>query len=242
MFDFWVGKPVSQGSPEGLIRLRRLVSATCLRRTKDSVREALNLPARTVRECAVHLDQEDKELYDFFKKSASHLIAYMVTESDNPPRTGNILPIINTLRLICNHGRSLLPKFALTAWGQRYNPTTYSELATTKPRLCFSCGMEVCSQDMQSEFACPHLLCSNCADTDEKLLSSLDSVVCPQCAINGGSVTSVDEPGRKGNYQPSAKVRALVQNLRDEQQNKPLSFDSRPIKRSVYWRTLSVRC
>lgn len=225
-------KPVVQGTAEGLRRLKLLVSATCLRRTKDSVSETLNLPDRKVHECVVQLDPEDRELYDFFKRNASHLIANRgFGDSNMATKTGSILPIINTLRLICNHGQRLLPKFALEAWGYRLNPTSNLDLVTTKLGLCFSCGVEVQPNEMPSEFACSHLLCSKCADSDEVYQMSLDSVVCTACTKDVDSTATNAFTG-EGDYRPSAKIRALIQSLHVEQQGNPPTFGNKPVKRS----------
>ncbi|KAF4337212.1 Helicase C-terminal [Fusarium beomiforme] len=209
-FDYWIGKPVTGGRPEGLARLRRLVSATCLRRTKDSVRQALSLPARIIRECSVQMDREDRELYEFFKRSASHLIAGMdAADSDNALANGNILSIINTLRLICNHGQSLLPDFAIQAWGKRSYQAVDSDLTVTKPGMCYSY-------------------------LDEGHQALLDSVVCPRCANGSDSAMNNTAVGIEGNYQPSAKVRALMENLMVEQRSNSCVYSSKPIKSVVF--------
>ncbi|KAG4256793.1 hypothetical protein FPRO03_03803 [Fusarium proliferatum] len=216
VFDFWIMKPVVQGNAEGLRRLKNLVGATCLRRTKDS------------------LDPEDRELYDFFKRNASHLIADRGFGDSNTTRTtGSILPIINALRLICNHGQRLLPKFALEAWSHRRNATSDSNFTTSKFGLCISCGVEASPNDMQSEFACSHFLCSKCTDSDEKYQLSLDSVLCPSCTKDEDSAAT-DAATEKGNCRPSAKIRALIQNLHVEQQDNLPTFGNKPIKSVVF--------
>lgn len=226
-------KPVVQGNAEGLRRLKNLVGATCLRRTKDSVSETLNLPDRKVHECVVQLDPKDRELYDFFKRNASHLIADRgFGDSNTAETTGSILPIINALRLICNHGQRLLPKFALEAWSHRRNATSDSNFTTSKFGLCISCGAGASPNEMQSEFACSHFLCSKCTDSDEKYQLSLDSVLCPSCTKDDDSAAT-DAATEKGNYRPSAKIRALIQNLHVEQQNKLPTFGNKPIKRFI---------
>lgn len=208
------------------------MTATCLRRTKDIVREELNLTRRTIQEYNVRLDQGDRELYDFFKKNASHLVAGIPSTSSGNRSTGNILPIINTLRLICNHGQRLLPKFALEVWTKRYHSGTgiaqgLARLDTA--RACFSCGTDLSSNDFPSEFACSHLLCTNCAESDDSRSAFLDSLVCPLCEKE----TQAEGDEFKGNYQPSAKVRALIENLRKEQVASAFSSDGKIAKRSV---------
>ncbi|KAF4495970.1 SNF2 family domain containing protein [Fusarium agapanthi] len=240
VFDFWIMKPVARGTTEGLRRLKLLVSATCLRRTKDSVSGTLSLPVRTEHECIVQLDPDDRELYDFFKRKGSHLVANRgFGASDTANKTGSILPIINTLRLICNHGQSLLPNFALEAWGHRHNPTSDPNSTTRKFGLCISCGVEASPDEMQSEFACSHFLCSKCADSDERYQLSLDSILCPSC-IKDGDSTVTDEATGEVDYRPSAKIRALIQSLRVEQQGNPPMFGNKPIKSVVFtfWRKM----
>ncbi|KAF4443330.1 SNF2 family domain-containing [Fusarium acutatum] len=239
VFDFWIMKPVVQGTGEGLRRLKLLVSATCLRRTKDAVCETLNLPDRKVHECVVQLDPEDRELYDFFKQNAYHLIANRgFGDSNTSKRTETILPIINNLRLICNHGQRLLPKFALEAWSHRLNPTSDSNFTTSKSGLCISCSVEALPNEMQSEFACSHFLCSKCADSDERYHLSLDSVLCPSCTKDGNS-EDTDAATEEGNYRPSAKIRAVIQSLSEQQDNLP-TLGNKPIKSVVFtfWRKM----
>ncbi|KAG4282426.1 hypothetical protein FPRO06_09099 [Fusarium proliferatum] len=240
VFDFWIMKPVVQGTDEGLRRLKLLVSATCLRRTKYSVSETLNLPDRKVHECVVQLDPEDRELYDFFKRNASHLIANRgFGDSNTANKTGSILPIINTLRLICNHGKRLLPKFAFESWSNRQNPNSGPNFTTSKFGLCICCGVEALPNEMQSEFACSHLLCSKCADSDERYQLTLDSVLCPSCTKDEDSAVT-DAATGEGNYQPSAKIRAVIQSLRIEQQGNAPTFGNKPIKSVVFtfWRKM----
>ncbi|KAF5241931.1 hypothetical protein FANTH_8891 [Fusarium anthophilum] len=240
LLDFWIMKPVTQGTTEGLRRLKLLVSATCLRRTKDSVSETLNLPDRKVHECIVQLDPDDRELYDFIKKTGSHLVANRgFGASDTANKTGSILPIINTLRLICNHGQRLLPTFALDAWSHRQNPTSDPSFITSKFGLCISCNVDALPDEMQSEFACSHFLCSKCADSDEKYQTSLDSFLCPVCTKDGDSAV-ISAATEEKNYRPSAKIRALIQSLRVEQQGNPPTFGNNPIKSVVFtfWRKM----
>lgn len=200
------------------------MAATCLRRTKNVVREELGLTQRTIRECPVQLNPGDREIYDFFKTNASHLVAGMLSNKAG----GNILPIINTLRLICNHGQRLLPQFALEAWKKRCNSRTTPGLETLESsRSCFSCGTDVSSNEALSDFACSHRLCANCAESDDGQSTLLDSLVCPLCAQESSRAVEEVMP----NYQPSAKVKALLENLRLEQGDFTFSPNEKPTKR-----------
>ncbi|RSL85847.1 hypothetical protein CEP52_016004 [Fusarium oligoseptatum] len=236
-FEYWIGSPVQKNLPEGLLRLKRLVTATCLRRTKDVVRDELGLPRRSIRERIVHLDPHDREIYDFFKRNASHLIAdKQILDNENAfqPGTGNILPIINTLRLICNHGQSLLSKPALAAWTQRCSSDALWGSSRHSVRTCYSCRTNSTSCDVPSEFTCSHFLCSRCEDTDDDYQSKVDDVVCPRCAQDDDRSYTSSSLNSLVESQPSAKVRALVGNLRNEQQCHEPASDGKPIKSVVF--------
>ncbi|KAM5376427.1 hypothetical protein ACJZ2D_005481 [Fusarium nematophilum] len=237
MFEFWIGAPIRQHRPEGLPRLKKLVAATCLRRTKGVVWEQLNLPRRTTHECVVQLDQHDREIYDFFKRGASALMTGVLSADTNDSYKaghGNILPIINTLRLICNHGESLLPKPALRAWTQKRSLHGVCGSDGEDIRKCYSCGISPSSNGAVSDFACSHFLCSRCADINESHQATADHIVCPRCGQD--EVPEVGSGNGHGTtiYQPSAKVRALLDNLRSEQRVDVMSPSGRPPKSVVF--------
>jgi SNF2 family DNA or RNA helicase len=45
-FDFWVASPFGENGPQSLKRLKDLISATSLRRTKKMLNDVLELPPR----------------------------------------------------------------------------------------------------------------------------------------------------------------------------------------------------
>ncbi|KAF5674657.1 helicase-like transcription factor [Fusarium circinatum] len=120
IFDHWISNPIRDNGKEGLRKLRMLVEATCLRRTKSSISQAL--PPPTVCEERVDLHPYDRALYDFFESEAAknalnlsngystNRIANSVTEKKN------VLSLIQNLRLICDHGEDLLPDADIEAW------------------------------------------------------------------------------------------------------------------------------
>ena len=118
VFDRWITKPIQQKKREGFDRLRKLVQATCLRRTKESIGNVLCLPPRNERTEYVQLHERDQELYDLFKTTAAELASgtksFDVPEStlESSPDC-SVLSLLNFLRLICDHGQALLPDTAL---------------------------------------------------------------------------------------------------------------------------------
>lgn len=118
MFDYWIASPLRtpRNAPQGLRRLQKLVTATCLRRTKDNIVQTgtLLLPTRQDRVEYVDLGQEDRAMYDFFRDRAAALLSGLLWSAETRrdeqrvPR-GSLLRLINILRRICDHGEMLLP-------------------------------------------------------------------------------------------------------------------------------------
>lgn len=81
-FRFWISSPILHTRQSSLQILRKLVRATCLRRTKalPHLSSGLNLPRKTERVEVLELAPDERELYDFFKRR-SYLLFDKVSES-----------------------------------------------------------------------------------------------------------------------------------------------------------------
>lgn len=116
MFAQWLDNRVHTYGKNalGIKRLRKLVAATCLRRTKSHVQDQLKLPLRVEKEHLVELDSGERSIYDFLKARASSLVVGKFTQRSqmDKVRWGTMLSLIGFLRLICNHGERLLPDIA----------------------------------------------------------------------------------------------------------------------------------
>ncbi|OHE96895.1 hypothetical protein CORC01_07862 [Colletotrichum orchidophilum] len=145
-FRFWISSPIMLNQQRDMKQLRKLVAATCLRRTKLRLNTALNLPKKTEHIEVVDMTPEERCIYDFFMKR-SYLLAHdeskkvqeiSACDDDHPKkrqkknaysvnqqlttrsRSGqNPVVLISILRLICDHGEALLPTIALKAWQNR---------------------------------------------------------------------------------------------------------------------------
>ncbi|TVY66693.1 putative ATP-dependent helicase [Fusarium oxysporum f. sp. cubense] len=118
-FDRWIANPIQDNVQEGLRQLRILVGATCLRRTKSSISQAL--PPPTIREEKVCLHLYDRALYDFFESEAVKNAAdssnnYRANTSETGREKKNVLSLIHNLRRICDHGEDLLSASDTEAW------------------------------------------------------------------------------------------------------------------------------
>ena len=227
---------VQKGNNVGIERLKALVQAISLRRTKKSVLGELSLRPRVKRVESVELNEEEKALYDLVKRS-------WTCAASNSGSVRNIFQIITKLRQICDHGRELLSPDTLAILDQGYINGERLEAISREPQLCENCGSTV--QDPGSDeiadylLPCLHLLCNQCfpnsqgCDTEEAL--------CPVCSASGanGSFSEDEEPTDPFpdpsqdamdvdySYHPSSKVLALLQNLRADR----LGSAKDPIKR-----------
>ncbi len=214
------------GDEKGMKRLRSLVSAICLRRTKD----CLGLPARKNENQLVVFSSEEKHLYETCKQSTIEFIELVFKEDGKPRSFATVIQLILRLRQICNHGKEMLSAKSLkniddymSSQGSRGSISPPVEIA-----LCGICGRKV--QDIDSLLPCMHTACGSCFEEKEMMFSK-GELQCSICAGTGFPRSS-NSPGLDqdqpmpdamiANYKPSSKVAALVRNL--------LSYNTDPDK------------
>jgi SNF2 family DNA or RNA helicase len=247
LFDYWIATQINKTNPEGYRRLKKLVMATCLRRTKNTINNQLQLPQRIDREEAIELDRNDRDLYNFFKVRTSSLMAGMFSEDSwsAPHQQRNILPLINFLRRICDHGERLLPPAALKVWLSCDSSTIDWNMIGSCASKCDSCktGIDnVESPDShRSEFPCLHIICPGCTISNDEDDSTVDENSCPLCnreclpSVSDRLTVSTSKEAdlMTVDYRPSSKVKALIANLREEQRLNMSDLKENPIKRNV---------
>jgi SNF2 family DNA or RNA helicase len=169
MFDFWIATPFKEQRSWSLDRLQSLIRATCLRRTKKLVNDSLKLPPYSERVETIELPYQDRELYNFFKQRTSMIAAGLHKTGTNKVdglKDTNIISLINFLRLICNHGKELLPRSALDAWESRDSSSIEWEVMQSGRETCETCNAELEQPDFtasyNSNLDCEHI-CSSCA-------------------------------------------------------------------------------
>ncbi|KAG8164282.1 hypothetical protein KVR01_006200 [Diaporthe batatas] len=177
-FRFWISTPILSNRSHNLHTLRKLVRATCLRRTKahPALASALRLPRKRERVEAVVLAEDERELYDFFKRR-SYLLAGEAAPAEakpgaSPPPatkprrrrekpsggkasrkpTANIMVLLFVLRIICDHGEALLPPAALGAWRSHDAARigwSLLETAAGAGQSCCVCGIAVGGEELE---------------------------------------------------------------------------------------------
>lgn len=222
-FDHYVINPI-KNRRKGFSMLRKVVAATCLRRTKATYGQILNLPQKTERVEIIDMSREDRRLYEFFKRF-SYLTAGLDKISKKKPAT-NILVLISMLRLICNHGEALLPEAALKAWKERNSSVLSWEVLEANIKRCISCKFEIEESDtaisLTEDLPCGHTMCSRCAS---KLQSPPGLAPCLECRAPAESQAipmigtglspseAMNGNASKPKPPPSAKVQALIRNI-----------------------------
>ncbi|KAH6876382.1 SNF2 family N-terminal domain-containing protein [Thelonectria olida] len=234
-FDHWISNRIRDDRPDGLPTLRMLIQATCLRRTKQSTAQSCELPGRSEKIEKVDLSPSDRPLYDFFQAETARIAAGCLHSENSGPSLipqgkKNILPLINFLRLICNHGEDLLPAAAVEAWRVRQSGSISWQMMQSAKESCAFCrdDLESTSPALPSSAPhCGHPICASCSlqewDDSEGMKTT-----CFACS---------DGPTPPFASKPSAKMKALIQNLQAEQVANQQGFTKPPVKSVVfsYW-------
>jgi SNF2 family DNA or RNA helicase len=241
-FDFWIASPLKNGRADSLRRLKELIRATCLRRTKRTLGDSCELPKRTERTENLRFHETDQDLYAFFKEKCAKMAEGVSTTrpgslEGRQRREGNLLSLINFLRRICDHGLQLLPQPALDAWKARDDTSINWQMMQSCRKKCCICETDIEEADFLAsngyEPRCQHWICTTCALQGED--TSREEGVCPKCAT---SPSSGDESSFASLAEtcppPSAKIEALLRNLHTEQAVKNSQRLSEPVKRSPF--------
>lgn len=232
-FNSRIANPVIKGTSNGLETLRKLVYATSLRRTKDSINDELRLPERRIVENPVYLTEKERKDYNVLKHSYASIL-YEDDGMDISHRfTASIMQTIARLRQFCDHGLDLLPRKVHQLFD---DPTTTERVSWNlfdALEVCAVCRTPV-NEDSpdQDSLDCGHYMCSRCQKkiSDEEILIDIVCKLCDQGTAKSGSSSpypSMQLTAATINYVPSSKVQALLQNLIAERQ----SSSYQPIKR-----------
>ena len=203
------------GDQKGMKRLRLLVSAICLRRTKD----CLGLPPRKNEMQPVDFNSEEKHLYEICKRSTIDFIEFVFKEDGRLKSFATVIQLILRLRQICNHGKEMLSTKTLKNIDD-FNSSQGSKggiLPLVETALCGICGRK--AQDIDSQLPCMHPACSFCCE-EKELMISKGELECSICAsTDSPDLTKdllMDQPmldAKTVDYKPSSKVAMLVRNL-----------------------------
>jgi SNF2 family DNA or RNA helicase len=224
-FDSWIAIPFQNGRTNSLRRLTELIRATCLRRTKRTLRDSCELPDRIERTETLEFSETDQVLYAFFKEKCAQLAENVSTTKLASPevsqrKEGNLLSLINFLRLICDHGEQLLPRSALDAWRARDDTSISWQMMRSCRKRCYICKTDIeeaallASKDYEPSHQ--HWVCAICALQSDGTSGEKDP--CPKPALSPCLGDDSSFLGPADSCPPSsAKIKALLRNLRTEQ-------------------------
>lgn len=232
-FNSQIANPVIKGTPNGLGTLRKLVHATSLRRTKDSINEELRLPGREIVQEEVKMTEEEQKNYDVLKSSYASILHEDDGMNVVGRSTASIMQTIARLRQFCDHGLDLLPKKVHQLFDDSPAIERASRNLLDALEACAVCQTPVNgdSQD-QDSLDCGHYLCSGCQKKNAygEILVDMSCKICDQDLARSGSstpYTTTHPTAVTSDYVPSSKVQALLRNLISEGQSSPY----RPTKR-----------
>ena len=238
-FDFWIATPIKHKRADSLRRLQDLIRATCLRRTKRTLGDSCELPKRTERIEVVEFHETDQNLYTFFKEKCAKMAEGISATERNLPeagqrKEGNLIALINFLRLICDHGLQLLPRSALDAWNARDGTSISWQMIQSCQKRCCICETDIDEADFLasnvSEHRCQHWICTTCALQSESIDG--EGGFCPKCATSPSPRDDPSSPSPEATFfPPSAKIETLMRNLRTEQAVETSQRPSKPVKR-----------
>ncbi|KAJ5248990.1 Helicase C-terminal, partial [Penicillium chermesinum] len=179
-----------------LDRLKRLVAAACLRRTKQNVENQLMLPHRAEAEQCIELNTSERLLYDFFKAQAFSVAAKSTVGNEAIEKGAHgILSLMNALRLICNHGENLLPPFAIKLWKERDTPPggDLSVQEATYPRHRAEASLILSSEAFESKLdvSTPDHQGSHSYVPSSKVIALTRTIIAEQEGNNCEALTSV---------------------------------------------------
>jgi SNF2 family DNA or RNA helicase len=204
----------STGETSRWKRLRALVRAISLRRTKAYVGKELDLPPRKEYVEPVSLDPHEQAFYNLMKKGFASAISHYQSSR-------NCFQLILRLRQICNHGIALLPE-AERDWMQK--ASIYAPEVASVSLRCENCDTTVADESDCEILSCFHQICLACLQARGSSGQTCDDPICPICCSSTDNMDPkpVDTtlppeapspiPG-PGDYSPSSKVKALLRNL-----------------------------
>lgn len=192
-----VARPIKDCDPEGITRLRALLTTLSLRRTKDIIRH--HLPSRTIEVHSITMSKEQRTAYDAIFQSA-RLVVRAALSAPDAKLTGlysSVLECILRLRQACCDLALIPPDrlqaaVALLAKLQSKGPADKKLSAAEVGKLfaalkgvlgeedndCCVCLDPLTEDKLRMLRGCRHTMCEECCN---KLLGEKKEALCPLC-------------------------------------------------------------
>lgn len=193
------------GEAERWRRLKLLVNAISLRRTKQGVYDELDLAPPTRIDMPVELDEDEKVIYE-------RLVRSFIRCTGPLGSPNSTFQLLLRLRQVCDHGRDLLPAKILVWLDQSSFDSSDFVLYTS---YCDNCGEPV-GDGQDPNHVSLSQLCERCQETP----------------VRSGSVNK-EHPLSRTTYRPSSKVKALLRILGQDKERQQSTSEGPVLKRSV---------
>lgn len=239
LFDFWITRPIKEKQSYGLRQLGLLIKGTCLRRTKKLIELSHPLPDRREKITWVELTPADRNLYTFFEKKAASIASGSYRHNSghlnsNDQQNNNILKLINFLRLICNHGEVLLPWSAVEDWKTAGDKSidwgNFQELHA----VCDLCGLRIdnsqCWSSVDLDVSYSPVICEACHASTRENEPEIEFTNQDNSMLISNRREDSCSAVKPRPSQQSPKLKALVDNLRQEQFLSGQCMPNQPIK------------
>ncbi|KAF3066160.1 putative SWI/SNF-related matrix-associated actin-dependent regulator of chromatin [Trichoderma lentiforme] len=225
-FDFWITRPIKEKHPYGLKRLGLLIKGICLRRTKKMIELSHPLPDRREKTTWVELTPRDRTLYSFFEKEAANIASGSYRYNNGHPNSSdrqnnNILKLINFLRLICDHGEQLLPRSAVEIWSAEGDKIIDWQSFQELQVACDRCGLEIDNtqgwSSIELDISYTPVICAACHASTRGNGTEIEFTYPDNSMLIPNGRDSPCFAAKIRAAQQSPKLKALIDNLRQEQ-------------------------
>jgi SNF2 family DNA or RNA helicase len=216
----------SCNSDSAMASIRKLICCIMLRRSISTV----TLPDCEDLICRLEFNTEEAKIYDKAKKSTLHLLDDAIDGGQTRTTHLNVLPWINSLRMICNLGvRAKIPQLQPQGddWNSRAAQDMFNSLEIAAAAICNLCSLDlsvVVSEAADQVFgtafqprvsSCSYLLCASCLEKCGK-----DNATCPHSPTHQmlpvstfASELSMDNDDISHSSTVPTKISALLQDL-----------------------------
>ena len=223
----------SQAGADVVPRIKRLLRCIMLRRSISTI----TLPERSDLICRLDFSEEEAELYNRAKIPTLQLLNDAISGTQNDTGQLNVLPWINTLRMICNLGvraKTPLAETAKRIWDDRAAQEMFNSLVIADAAICKVCSTDLgvvatevadqvsAASNQPQLSSCSYLLCGPCLEKFEGHRSSCGHL--PPHPVQKVSTLSSSLSASEDHVTTSrvipTKVQALIQDLKqhiDEQ-------------------------
>ncbi|TVY20853.1 putative SWI/SNF-related matrix-associated actin-dependent regulator of chromatin subfamily A member 3-like 1 [Lachnellula arida] len=191
-FDEHISRPWYRGENQGFLRLKALVRAITISRTKAVV----HLPPRVDKVHHLDFAPSERSAYEEAKVSTVKLLEDAISSGNQDRTTFNALQRLNVLRLICSHGVlsqtcQKLTNESRVGISEPQTPMAAESIVgdLDEPKYCPDCGMDILGGILEG---------SPSADLDASALRANGlRALCPHCNAQTSDETSLSIPSSR---------------------------------------------